>query len=252
MIKEINHSELGIVINLLELDKARNYFILLTLGSRVNLFEKIYGEWEDNELVAVLLKRKSGTLQFYSKGSFDIDGLINLISNLDYDTMIGPKSYCDKFLDMGIFSSFKEGAYISKRVNTNRIKRSQYNEVKSLDINQLDNVIKLYDKVFESYAAKEIMMEKLLSGRGRGVYVNHGENLISVAQSDFETVDSSLIVGVATDPMYQNQGLATKCLEVLIEELDRDLYLQYDNLAANRVYEKLGFRVIDRVRHYRK
>ena len=252
MIKEINHSALDIVINLLEIDKARNYFILLTLYSRINLFDKIYGEWKDNKLIAVLLKRKSGTLQFYTKGSFDIEGFVNLISTIDYDTMIGPKSYCDKFLDKGIFSSFKEGAYISKRSKTNRSKQSQHNEVSSLDINNLDKVICLYDKLFKSYTAKEIMKEKLLSGRGRGVHINKDENIISVAQTDFETENSALIVGVATDPMYQNKGLATKCLQVLIEELDRDLYLQYDNIDAGRIYERLGFRIIDTVRHYRK
>jgi uncharacterized protein len=40
------------------------------------------------------------------------------------------------------------------------------------------------------------------------------------------------------------------CNQLLQE--GKDLYLQYDNMVAGRIYEKLGFKPIDVVRNYKR
>ncbi|MDF2841107.1 MAG: putative acetyltransferase, partial [Clostridia bacterium] len=65
----------------------------------------------------------------------------------------------------------------------------------------------------------------------------------------------AIIVGVGTAAAFQGKGLATKCLKVLCSQLLRegkDLYLQYDNMNAGRIYEKLGFQPIDMIRYYKR
>ncbi len=67
--------------------------------------------------------------------------------------------------------------------------------------------------------------------------------------------DAAVIVGVATSKDYRCKGLATECLQVLCSRFlkeGKDLYLQYDNLEAGKIYERLGFRNVDQVIHYRK
>lgn len=250
MIREISTSELKDVYKLVAIDKARNYFILNTLDGKVDLYDKIYGQWENENLIAVLLKRKSGTLQFYAKGSFDVEGFVGIISTLEYKAMIGPRSILDIFLSKEMFTYKVEGAFISKREKSIVGHYQKLAEVQPIEVSDLDKVVHLYRKVFHSFPSKEIMKEKLLSSRGRGVCVKKGKKIITVAQTDYESEKSALVVGVATDPDYQNQGLANKCLMTLITDLNRDLYLQYDNPNAGNIYKKLNFKIIDRIRHY--
>lgn len=254
MIRELDYSEINEMLKLLKNDVARNYFILLTLLSKIESYDKIYGEWDDEqELIAILLKRKSKTLQFYAKGLFDIDGFVKIIKTLKRcKSMISPRSYCDAFLNKGIFTTYVEASYISKLSHGTVHNFNFHPEVVKLEVEDLGMAVDLYSKVFNSHASRDIMERKILSGRGRGFCIKEGSQIISIAQTDFEGNGSGLIVGVATDPIYQGKGLATKCLETLIRELDRDLYLLYNNEDAGRLYEKLGFKVVDQVRHYKR
>ena len=256
MIIEINKSENHLIKKFIETDVGRNYFILLGLTSKKEIYDKIYAEYNGNDLKAVLLKRKSGTLQFFAKGEFDQNGFVKLISTLDYNSLIGPKSYCDKFLNQGIFESKEDGAYISKLDRDYRMKSFESkNTIRDIKIEDLDQIVELYKKVFKSFSPKEVMEEKLNNKRGRGICIERDGRIISLAQTDFETGEAAVIVGVATDPDYMRKGLATECLQALSSSLQnekKDMYLQYDNVEAGKIYEKIGFRPIDQVMHYRR
>lgn len=256
MIREILPSENHSVMKFVEKDIARNYFILLGLTSKKQVYDKIYGEYKDDGLKAVLFRRKSGVLQFFALENFDVEGFVSLISTLEYDTLIGPKSYCDQFLDKGIFTSIKAGAYISKLDKNYIMKPFQMQcEIRDITVRDLDKIVELYKDVFQSFSPKEVMEEKLNNSRGRGICIEEDGEIISVAQTDFETKDAAVIVGVATSKDYRCKGLATECLQLLCSRLlkeGKDLYLQYDNLEAGKIYERLGFRNVDQVIHYRK
>lgn len=256
MIREMLPDEYPIIKKFVEKDIARNYFILLGLASKKQVYHKIYGEYKDNELNALLFRRNSGVLQFYAPEEFDLDGFINLISTLEYDVLIGPRSYCSKFLDKGIFTFVKDGAYISKLHKDYKMEPRQIQyKIRDITVEDLDKIVELYRQVFESFSSKEVMEEKLLNNRGRGVCIEENGQIISVAQTDFETKDGAVIVGVATDNNHRYKGLATECLYLLCSTLlkeGKDLYLQYDNLEAGKIYEKLGFRIIDQVIHYKR
>lgn len=256
MIREILICEYNRVKEFIGRDIARNYFLLLGLSSTGSIYNKIYGEFRGDKLVAVIFLRKSGVLQFYGPDDFDLEGFINLIKTLEYNSLIGPRSYCDIFLNKGIFTRFEEGAFLSRLDKDSKIqlKENIYN-IRNITVDDLDNIVKLYKQVFESFAPKEVMEKKLVDRRGRGVCIEMDGEIVSVAQSDFETENTAVIVGVATDKNYQGKGLASSCLEYLCNTLQnerKDLYLQYHNLDAEKIYEKLGFKKIDRVIHYFK
>lgn len=256
MIREILDSEKNMVFEFAKQDVLRNYFILLGLISQKTVYDKIYGEFIDDELKAILLKRKSGTLQFFSPGNFDLYGFKDIILLLNSQVMIGPKSYCSKFFNIGLFSNIKEGAYMAKLEEGHIEKWSNFKyNIRQVKIDDLEKIVELYRSTFPSFAPKEVMEEKLKSKRGRGVLIEKEGEILSVCQSDFETDDSAIIVGVATKEGYRCDGLATACLKAIIKSLSeegKDLYLQYDNIQAGHIYEKLGFRVIDRIVHLKK
>lgn len=256
MIKQITPKEYGYIKRYIKKDIGRNYFILLGLTGDNDVYDKVYGEFQDEKLKAALFRRKTGTLQFFASGDFNVKAFVDLISTLEYNTLIAPKSYCNCFLDRGIFSTFHDGAYISRLCKESKLHgvESDYN-IYPIEVEDLDQVVNLYKKVFTSFSSKQVMKNKIIKNRGRGVCIKNCEEIISVAQTDFETLDAAIIVGVATEPKYQNQGLATISLKVLTNQLlkeNKDIYLQYDNLKAGKIYERLGFERIDQIMHYKK
>lgn len=257
MIKEIKSTSFDMLKETVEeSDIARNYFILLGLNSKKKVYDKVYGEYEGKVLKAALFIRKSGLLQLFMPGDFDLEGFTDLINSLDCSKLIGPGQYCHSFFENGTFATAIPGAYIAKLGKC--IMPEQIDNrilLRSIGIQDLDEIVKLYDRVFDSFSSKDVMETKLSTGRGRGICIEMGDRIVSVAQSDFETKTGALIVGVATDPGYRNKGLATLCTEYLsgtLQKEGKDIYLQYDNPNAGKIYDRLGFKVIDRVIHYSK
>lgn len=256
MIREIPFNEYNLVYKFAEKDIARNYFILLGLKSEKPVFNKIYGEYIDGELIAILLKRISGIIQFYAPGEFNKDEFIKLISTLEYKGLIGPRSYCDKLFHKDIFRFTKDGAYISKLEKNSKILpfETSYN-MREIRVEDLDEIVELYKEVFTSFAPKSIMEEKLKSKRGRGICIEENGEILSVAQTDFEIDGATIIVGIGTREKHRHKGMATQCLQKLCKDLlgeGKDLYLQYDNLEAGKIYERQGFKIIDQVVHFSK
>ncbi len=254
MIKEIFAEDYEELKKFLRGDIGRNYFTLLGMESKKLPYTSIYGQYYDDDLSAVLFLRKTGTLQFFSQGAFDLEAFVELIKKLDYKSMIGPRSLCHVFYEKGLFKSFKPGAYISRLSRQEEISSGDLDSrIRPIVLEDLEEVVEVYRECFNSFAPKEVMEEKLLTKRGRGLCLVEEGRILSLAQSDFETDRDALIVGVATRPTNRNQGLASLCLEALVSELSsegKDLYLQYDNLEAGRIYERLGFKVLDQVGHY--
>lgn len=238
-------------------DVARNYFILLAFENKKPFYHQIIGEWDENEqLKAMLLKRKSGNMQFYAKGDFNIEGFSKWIRDMEFKALISPCSYCDKFLDKGLFTSVKEGAIIAGLTLENFYRAEQKNyKIEYLTLSDLDEVVRLYEKAFTSFSTKEVMIERLAGGRGRGLCIRMNGEIVSVAQSEFETDKAALIVGVATKPGFQRRGLAMSCVWELSRRLleeKKNVFLQYDNMDAGRIYSKIGFIPVDQVKHYIK
>ena len=99
------------------------------------------------------------------------------------------------------------------------------------------------------------MEEKLKSKRGRGICIEEDVEILSVGQTDFEIEDAAIIVGMATRKKHRHKGMASQCLQKLCKDLleeGKDLYLQYDNFQAGKIYERQGFEIIDQVVHLSK
>ncbi len=254
-------------------DNARNYFIRLGLEQEHPVFQRVFVERDGHgDPVAALMLRKSGNLQFFAMGAFDADGFSEKIGELDFQYLISPGSYCDRFLGKELFLEDHSGAYIAELTPSiwedrkEKIpdpletmgKDKEHQErirLEELELKDLPEVVELYGTVFSSFSPEKVMRKKLETGRGRGKLIRLDGRLVAVAQSEFENRSSGIIVGVATDPEYQGKGLGTACLLALVKELmaeGKTLYLQYDNPKAGMIYRRLGFYEVDRVRHYKK
>ncbi|HAS74313.1 MAG TPA: hypothetical protein DCS67_09235, partial [Clostridiales bacterium UBA8960] len=121
---------------------------------------------------------------------------------------------------------------------------------RALHQNDLEEVVGLYKGVFKSFARQEYMVNKLMEGHGRGVIARLNGQLVAVAQTDYETENTALIVGVATRHDHQGKGYGRAIMEALCTPLIADgktLALQYDSAIAGALYESLGFKRIEQI-----
>jgi GNAT superfamily N-acetyltransferase len=75
---------------------------------------------------------------------------------------------------------------------------------------------------------------------------------ISTAMTVAESENTAIIGAIATDPLYRKQGLATKCIVSLIQELTNThnkntILICPKNQSAQRLYKKLHFKVCGQI-----
>jgi len=253
MIQTLSPKEMMRLFPWLLQDAGRNYFILLGLLDREPRFQQVFLQvGSSGEPVAALFQRISGNIQFYGGGVIDVQGFRQIIREIHASELIGFQSICNVLNVPDLFSEAREGAFLAEWNSCARLE-PESKDIVNLREENLDAVVKLYSSVFSHFSSRSIMSEKLRSGRGRGVFIKKDGLVVAVAQTEMETMDSALIVGVATHPLYREQGLATQCLCALLQSLRHDektVVLQYDNPDAGKLYHRLGFEVRDRMIRY--
>lgn len=259
MIRLLDKSQYSSITDYLKIDAITNYFIITSLERlpEENMFEKI---WIENnsagEIAAVLCKRKTGNMQFYSDRKFDIKKFCEILTKEDFIKLIGHENVIKSFDKYFDFSKKVEGSYISKLdCNTEIVIYKEDINIERMNLQDIDRIIELYKEVFNGFATKKSMIKKLDEGTGRGCYIKQDDIIVCAAQTSYENDNSAIIIGVATHPQYRRRGYASKCLSKLCRELvkeGKDLYLQYDNMEAGNIYKKLGFVAIGRMVNYYK
>lgn len=249
-------------------DPARHYFILLGLLSPEKTYERIIlAEGQEGKLQGAFLRRRSGNAQLMLSRSLaegkpsvkQLTAFAEEIRRVGANQLITAVSYGDALEPFNLFETHQAGAEIavlsSEGASALKDQRPGFNayEITALRPQDLEEVIYLYERCFHSFTPKAVMAEKLLSGRGHGILLRNSGKLVGCAQSEFESPEHALIVGVATDPEFRGKGIATLCVTALVNSLilpGRDFALQYDNPGAGRIYQRLGFAPVDQVGHY--
>ena len=256
MIKRIPEADWKSLVPYLMQDPLRNYFNLLGICSTKQVHESIFGQYDDGALTGLLFKRFTGTLKFYAADNFDSDEMVEFLRKLDFMSLISPYSCCSLLDKKNLFKSRKEGSKLAV-LNKQLFNTEELNgfDIRELTEAHLEEITGIYAKVFKSFASKDAMRERLVTGRGRAFGLYFKGELASVAQTDFEMKDKALIVGVATEPQYQRNGYGTGLVSYVIDILlteGKTPMLEYEDPIAGNVYEKLGFEVIDSTWHYQK
>lgn len=259
---EINKKEL---IELAYKNLGVNYFILMGLSIAKEVYSEIYYIYmkspDLDHLEAVLFKRQSGNLQlmtFRASCSPEvIQDFKGLIKKVSFNTLITSQHYVKSLKAESLFTSKVDGAYVyaTKEVMLSHQALQEKERLRLLNTDDVDAIENLYKMVFKSFTPAPIMRKKLAAGRGRALGLFSDQQLIAVAQTDFENPKGAIIVGVATHPDYQQKGYGHKIMSALCEPLmleNKTMYLHYDSLIAGKLYKKMGFKAIDQIGHYYK
>ena len=150
--------------------------------------------------------------------------------------------------------SIVKGAGANKRER--QVDTSKFRFV-SLDYSVLDEVVAIEKKSYPAPWSKELMKRTLDQRVSYAVGLFIGECLVGYAFS-YVVVDELHILNIAVDPDYRGYGLGNELLRhVLSAAVDKGvnyaiLEVRVTNLAAQKLYSSLGFRVAGiRRRYYR-
>ena len=240
-------------------DTTRNYFICYTLNHQ-SPYQDAWTYSEDHEIKVAVFLRKTGNIQVAYQENFDLNccknHMENLLMSIDWKQAIVHTEVMQLISDMCFETTIRPGAWIarctpeswhSKKV----ILESSY-QLSELSSADMDEIVSIYRDVFEHFAADLYMTEKLNCRRGRAIGVKWNNQLVSVAQTDYESDSSALIVGVATKKDFQGKSIGRVCFQSLCETLiheGKTLFLQYDSPIAGKLYQSTGFENYERVYH---
>lgn len=254
MIVKLDKKDWYLLMPFLKENILENYFNILGLVSENGVYKNIYVQYsKSKELKSVIFLRKSGTIKFYAQDGFLPTEISNFLKTIEYKSFIGPASYCSLIQNKEILTKSKkltELCHLKSKINLGKDFKGH---ITKLSLEHLDKIIEVYKKSFKSYASKEVLKQRIETKRGRAFGIFYNKKLVSVAFTDFETRDESLIVGVATVPEYRNRGYGTelvKYLSNLLQMEEKQVYLEYEDQVAGNIYRQLGFCIVDSVYKY--
>ncbi|MBM7562554.1 GNAT family N-acetyltransferase [Fusibacter tunisiensis] len=234
-------------------DPARNYFICQTVIKGASAYDDVVTLCGGT---VTLLKRKSGTIQLLISDRKPDLGvyfeIVQFLRTLSWTQVIVTRDHMLGLTACGIDARVKPGSYLAACSPVNWKCHPVKHVASNMVASDLEAVIQLYQGVFRGFSPIEYMREKIKSGRGRGMIVRKNGRLCSVAQSDFETQDFALIVGVASAEDLRKRGYGEAAFKALGEGLIQEgktLHLIYENDIAGALYAKYGFEVYDQNYH---
>lgn len=250
MIKILDKKYEKKVIEYLNLEKEINTFNLQELQNYgfSNVFYKIYSDIDEFGNINGVLFKCFEYITFYAYGQFDVKEFCKLLSNMEFSEISGKSSCVDIIAkELGLLKYRKVNLCKLENINKKGVDINPNFKLKKINIFNIKKVVNLYEEITEfQNTTLEGVKSNLKSGRG--YCIEYRKKVISMAKSTAENKNTAMIIGVGTHPKYRNQGLATKCLVKLCEELLEENIkpcLFYDNEEAGKLYRKLGFKRID-------
>lgn len=251
MIRLLTAADHDMCMALVQQQPAENLFIIgdIEAFGYDQPFQKVWGQFEDERLVAVLLKYDGNYIP-YAQGSFDVDGFA-VIFNSDEEAkeLSGLKHLIDQIepkINKEI-SRKKELYYAKCTVLQPLYPTTDLTDVTRLTIDEIEENIALIQSIPEFAGSPSTVESKLRAEEnktGRTYIMREGDVMVSTASTTAENSMSAMIVGVATREGYKKKGYASKCMQKICGELldeGKSLCLFYDNPAAGAIYKRLGF-----------
>jgi predicted GNAT family acetyltransferase len=242
-----------LVAYLLE-ESAINLFIL---GDIENFgmsteFMDIWGDFDENgDYQGVLLRYNDFFILYSKENEFDVKGFEDVLKNHGkVECISGKASTIERFIQSATMrpQSVKLQYYVGLRNCVNERFRESTREAMKGSVKDVDDVAQLLNTIEEfggmSQTAVDGIKREIEKGGARLYLIKEGSKVVATARSAAENSRSAMIVGVATDPAYRNNGLASACMAKLCKELlkeGKEICLFYDNPRAGSIYRALGF-----------
>lgn len=251
MIRLLTASDHVACMELVQKKAAENLFIIgdIEAFGYDQVFQKVWGQFEDEQLVAVLLKYEGNYIP-YAEGSFNVAGFAEIINaDAQVTELSGLKHLTDQLQPLINRHIFKKSElFYAKCTQLQPIyTETDLQDVERLTVEEIEENVELMRTIPEfegSPISVEGKIRTIESKTGRTFFMRDGEVMVSSASTTAENSLSAMVVGVATRTGHKKKGYATKCMQKLCSELlleGKSLCLFYDNPEAGTIYKRLGF-----------
>lgn len=232
-------------------DEEINYHFLID-GLIKNKYQgnfKVFGEYEDHQLVSVLVNNYNN-ITYFSKSDRDISVYLELLQNLKYSKLSGPSTLMQKFTP---YVDAKENTLsylgVVKSISASRKHKEAVRIISTEDEIRMQYDLLVSTNEFkgglptnrEVYVQNEY--DRLNKTSDRTVYFMLNDEMVASCATIMEDKNSAIVIGVVTSPKVRNKGYGTEVLIGLFEMLLEDgkyPYLFYNNPVARRVYQNIG------------
>jgi len=251
MIRKLTQNDHSVVFPFLTKESSINLFIIgdIEAFGYDTPFQTLWGEWQDGELTAILLKYYESFI-FYSKDkdSFDVEGFAKILQDGKQPVQLSGKTeLVRRFEQQAKLSLGKKKITYFAHCGTapSFINMDDIKIATSEDVNRIYALQKSIEEFNVGEQTKKMLQKALETKTGRTFFAE-GQNseIISSVSSAAENSQSAMIVGVSTHKNHRNKGLASRLMKALVHELLKEkkfVCLFYDNPDAGKIYKKIGF-----------
>lgn len=262
MIRELTSKDQKQTLEYLYQEPSINIFIIgdIEQYGMATSFQKLYGEFEDDMLISVLLFYRLNVIYYAKDNHFNLDYL-PIIKAHDFQFLSGAR----RCIDLIIPHLPKMKAKPMYFAQATSIKH--WDDFSDLDIVLLSTeqqATELYDMLqnIDEFSVDRETKEQFVEGKmnsiktGPTLMLYENNQLISTVAATAETKLSAMVVAVATKTEHRQKGYASKLMTCLMDlylnQKEKYLCLFYDNPKAGAIYKRLGFEDIDQWIMYTK
>lgn len=252
MIRKLREDDRKNVLQYLYQEPTFNIFIIgdiETFGFDKD-FQTIYGEFDDvGNYKSVLLFYNENVVYYSHKNYFNT--LYRDILKQHNFNYISGKEDLMKLVQPFLPDSFSFTPMYFCQATELKQDITITEEIKEVkDINDIEKLYELLVQIDEfgiKNQTKETFMNSAQKGliMGTKLYIEKDNKAVSTVATTADTTINAMVVGVATDPNYRQNGYASQLMIGLmkkyIHEKKKSLCLFYNNPEAGKIYKRLGF-----------
>jgi len=122
-------------------------------------------------------------------------------------------------------------------------------------LENVDEMLKIEKKSFASHWSRQTFLDELSAENGYYIKIKDRDRIMGYSGFRY-VLDEAHITTLAVHNKFRKKGIGTKLVEQLMKDAKarglNKLYLEVrqSNIPAQKIYKKLGFKVIDRRREY--
>ena len=205
----------------------------------------LWGQFEGDALVGVLLRYFKFFMVYYLSDDADIVPFVETLKNYDGEilSISGKNTVIEKFMPYFACLKVEKTQFCELKSSVEAVEDEAVRFAGPDDVDQLFDLLSGIEEF--SPPLKETLTKTLETGSGR-IYMLTDETgkVISIAQTTAENSASAMIIGVCTKAEHRKKGYMRRVMTRLCVDLQSEgkaLSLFYSNKDAGKIYHSLGF-----------
>jgi len=256
---ELRDKDIPELLDLLKSDRRNLFFInnlqLYTLGKEIKVYkvDKAY-----------ILNWLNNSILIFAPCGYDKNQMLTALKTQAFNGINGAREYLEP-IEKELESEFKIQYRDLMIVDKTSFNKLSSRDTRLRELFSPDDYESLYDLYLNIPSYKDSFLSEDRSqwalGKAEleypmaGVGLYFGNRIISGAYLSAATKTSAMVVGVGTNPDYENMGFATSVVSELVDiALNENnigyLALWYSDEKAHHIYTKLGFKSIGKYAYF--